>query len=64
MELSNFTGLLEAVNEGEELRRYKKEIKREFTEEDPVLPEIDKIIKFGKAIEKYLDKLHSIRDDE
>lgn len=42
MELSNFTGLLEAVNEGEELRRYKKDIKQEFeAEKDFALPEVD-----------------------
>lgn len=42
MELSDFTGLLEAVNEGEELRRYKREIKQEFeAEKDFALPEVD-----------------------
>lgn len=65
MELSNFTGLLEAVNEGEELREYKKDIKREFeAEKDLALPEVDNINKFVKDLEKDLEKLHSIRDNE
>ena len=61
MELSNFTGLLEAVNEGKELREYKNDIKREFeAEKDLALPEVDNINKFVKDLEK----LHFIRDNE
>ena len=60
MELSDFTGLLEAVNEGKELRDYKKEIKREFTEEDFALPEVDNV----NELIKNPGKFYSIRDDE